>query len=288
MKRMSSVPVVMCLAAVFALVGTRQLLAQGQGRGHVVVPDSSVEHVQDHGVRAHTNHLLFVPEKPGGPGPQSSSPSGMSPATIRLAYGISNPSGPNLGSGVIAIVDAYDYTTAQKDFDAFSKQYGLPSSTSNLCNGTNPCFVKVLASSGKYRTNCGWAQEAALDIEWAHAMAPYAQIVLVEAKSNSFSDLFAAVDVATQIVKAGGYDSNLKLTGGLVKQGEVSLSWGGSEFSSEASYDTHFPLGGYVVYFASSGDTGGKTIYPSASPNVVAAGGTTLNMNGNTFVSETA
>ena len=66
------------------------------------------------------------------------------------------------------------------------------------------------------------------------------------------------------------------------------MSWGGSEFSSEANNDFHFTHTG-VVYFASSGDTGGTQIYPSASPNVIAAGGTTIHRGaGGTFLSETA
>ena len=96
-------------------------------------------------------------------------------------------------------------------------------------------------------------------IEWPHAMSPNAKIVLVE--TNSFADLFAAVDVATAQVQASGIP------------GEVSMSWGGSEFSSEASKDGHFQHSN-VVYFAASGDTGGVNIYPSVSPFVVSAGGT--------------
>ncbi len=266
------------------LTGAKFVMAQGQGR--VIVPDSSIEQPQDVGIRAHTNHLLLVPAS--SPSPAASTPSGYSPSTIRSAYSLPSSvtqGSTNGGTGVIAIVDAYDYPTAQSDFDTFANQYGLPSSTSNKCNGSNPCFVKVYATNSKPRANCGWAQEEALDIEWAHAMSPYAQVVLVEGKSNSFSDLLYAVDVATKIVNSGGY----VVTGGtpLTKAGEVSMSWGGSEFSSETSYDSHFNNTTNTVYFAASGDTGGKTIYPSASPYVVAAGGTTLNMNGSTFVSET-
>ena len=130
----------------------------------------------------------------------------------------------------------------------------------------------VYAKGSKPRGNCGWAQEAALDIEWAHAMAPNAKIVLVEAASNSFTDLFQAVDVASAVANAQ----------------EVSMSWGGGEFSSEAGNDGHFTHPG-IVYLAASGDTGGATIYPGVSPNVVAAGGTRINRNGaGAFVSETA
>src|SRR5450756_245603 len=116
-----------------------------------------------------------------------------------------------------------------------------------------PWRFLVYAAGSKPRANCGWAQEAALDIEWAHAMAPSAKIVLVEAASNSFADLFAAVDVATAQVTANG------------GHGQVSMSWSGSEFSTEASDDFHFNHDN-VIYFASSGDTGGTNGYPSVSP----------------------
>jgi subtilase family serine protease len=138
-------------------------------------------------------------------------------------------------------------------------------------NPNNTVFQVVYQGGHRPRTNCGWAQEAALDIEWAHAMAPHAKIVLIETQSNSFANLLAGVDLADG-------DSSAR---------EVSMSWGGSEFSSEASYDSHFPGNNGIVYFAASGDTGGKTIYPGVSPRVLSAGGTRLNMNGNTRVSET-
>jgi subtilase family serine protease len=258
------------LLIVVALIsGVKPALAQGQGlhKGWVVVPDSSLERPEDVGKKAHTNHVIFLRA-----GATYTSPWGETPASIRPVYGLPATG----GAGVIAIVDAFDYPTAQADFDTFSGQFKLPLSTDSVCNGANPCFRKVYATGRKPKANCGWAQEAALDIEWAHAMAPYAQIVLVEAASNGFSDLFKAVDVATNIVLNGGISS-----------GEVSMSWGGSEFSTEANYDGHFTANG-VVYVAASGDAGGKTIYPGVSPNVVCAGGTTINRDSSgNFVSET-
>jgi kumamolisin len=105
-------------------------------------------------------------------------------------------------------------------------------------------------------------------------MAPGAKIVLVEAASNSFNDLLAAVDKASQIYGVQ----------------EVSMSWGGSEFSSEVNYDSHFPQNG-IIYFAASGDTGGKTIWPGTSPLVVSSGGTSINRTpatpSGTFTGET-
>jgi kumamolisin len=90
--------------------------------------------------------------------------------------------------------------------------------------------------------------ESALDIQWAHAMAPLAKIVLVQSASNTFIDLFQAVDVANAIPNVH----------------EVSMSWGGYEFSSETAYDAHLKKS-RVTYVAGAGDLGGNTLYPSVS-----------------------
>jgi kumamolisin len=239
--------------------------SQQANSGDVLIPESSVEGPSDRGVRAHTNHLIKTAQPEGGLGPGG----GMTPAQLRSFYNMPSTGGANK----IVIVDAFDYPTALNDFNVFSAQFGLPQETStNPLASTNTVFQVVYANGSKPRGNCGWDQEAALDIEWAHAMAPSAKIVLVEAATNSFANLFIAVDVASGIAGAR----------------EVSMSWGGSEFSSEGSDDFHFPSGNGIVYFASSGDTGGTTIYPSASPFVVAAGGTRVNTNtAGSFVSET-
>ncbi|SRR6266496_4090336 len=236
-----------------------------RGNNRIVVPDTSIESPSDVGLRAHTNHSINIGTPEGGLGPNG----GMTPAQIRSFYNLSSTG----GSGTIVIVDAFDYPTALSDFNFFSSHFSLPTepSTDPLAP-TNKVFQVVYASGSKPRTNAGWALEAALDIEWAHAMAPSAKIILVEAASNSFANLFHAVDVGTTI--AG------------VKQ--VSMSWGGSEFSSESSNDFHFFQTSGVVYFAASGDTGGATIYPSASPYVLAAGGTSVKTNtSGVFQSET-
>src|SRR5207247_149845 len=105
--------------------------------------------------------------------------------------------------------------------------------------------------------------------QWAHAIAPGAKILLVEASSNSFANLLAAEDYAAAHAQY------------------VSNSWGASEFSNESSYDSHFLQSG-VSFFVSSGDSGLPADYPSASPNVISVGGTTLHFgtSGN-FTSET-
>lgn len=204
----------------------------------------------------------------------TTSPTGITPSQLLKFYGI----GANQGAGAtIAIVDAYDNPNIAMDLTYFSNTFGLPvppacsrDSSGNpiLING---CFAKVYASGSKPRSNSGWALEIALDVQWAHVVAPAANILLVEASSNSMSTLMAAVDKAVQLHAS-----------------VVSMSWGGREFSSESSYDSHFNKTG-VTFFASSGDSGSGPDYPAVSPYVVAVGGTTATMaSDGTYISETA
>ena len=258
-------------AATLSVVLGVTSLASAQIRpisGKVFTPDSSIEKPGDIGKRAHTNIKLFLPSKAmknAQPlGPPFSGYAFETPASLGCVYGLvktvkgcdpntvtANPTG---GGNMIAIVDAYDAPGAASDLAAFSTQFGLAAAN----------FQVVYASGTKPAYNADWEIEESLDVQWAHAMAPEAKIVLVEAASNSDADLLAAEDVASKMVAAAG-------------GGEVSNSWGGSEFSGETSYDSHFVKAG-VVFFASSGDSPG-TIWPGTSPNVVSAGGTTVRRN---------
>jgi subtilase family serine protease len=187
------------------------------------------------------------------------------PSQIRHAYGFDQVT--NQGAGqIIGIVDAYDDANAEADLAAFSKKFGLP-----VCSTSNGCFLKVYESTRKPAANANWSVETSLDIQWAHAIAPQAKIVLVESSTNNLSDLIAAVDVA---VKHGA--------------SAVSMSWTSSEVSSERDLDNHFVASG-VTFLAASGDTGSGVAYPAASPDVVAVGGTSLVLDarGN-YSSETA
>jgi subtilase family serine protease len=187
---------------------------------------------------------------------------GITPAQMQAAYGVSAQS--NTGSGVtIAIVDAYLDKTALSDLNKFSAQWGLPQF--NTSGG--PTFTAVAHGT---RTNTGWGQEESLDIEWAHAMAPNANIILEMAANNSNNNLFGAVDDA---VSRGAHI--------------ISMSWSGGDSSSDSSLDSHFNKPG-IAFFASSGDTGGAIGYPSTSPYVVSVGGTTLNLSNGNYSSESA
>jgi kumamolisin len=241
------------------------------GRGRVVTPASSIERPGDAGVRAHTHLRMFEPED-GRPfvGPPFSGYGYETPQSIACVYGLvtkktgCNPNNvtaiPTGGNRAIGIVDAYHYPTALVDLQKFSTQFGLKA----------PVLQVVFASGVKppQDPSGGWELEEALDLQWAHAMAPAAKLILVEAASNSLADLLQAEQVASNLVSAAG-------------GGQVTNSWGSSEFAGETAYDTNFTTAG-IVYFASSGDSPGPS-YPSSSPNVVSAGGTTISRNPTTL-----
>jgi subtilase family serine protease len=198
----------------------------------------------------------------GQPKFTSSTPTGLSPAAIQSVYSLSGLS-PSSGAGagqVIAIVDAYHDANALSDLNTFNTKYGYPAlSTCTSLSQAGACFAQDYAQGSKPKANSGWALEESLDIEWAHAEAPAAKIVLVEAASNSNSNLYGAVS----------YANNLGAT-------EVSMSWGGSESSSETTNDSYFTHSG-TLYTVSAGDSGHGAQSPAASPNVISVGGTTLN-----------
>jgi subtilase family serine protease len=200
-----------------------------------------------------------------GPDVNASTPTGYTPAQMLTAYGFNLID--NQGAGqTIALVDAYDDASIEADLGVFDTQFGLPA-----CTTANGCFTKIYASGTKPGTNSNWALEMSLDVEWSHAIAPQAKIILVEAANQSDSALLGAVNVA-------------------VKNGAtvVSMSFGLTEFSTETTADKIFKAAG-VTFVASSGDSGHGVFYPSASPYVVAVGGTTLSLNASgVWQSETA
>jgi len=191
---------------------------------------------------------------------------GYGPGRLLDAYNFHGVQDKGKGQ-VIALVDAFDDPTAEADLATFSAEFKLPA-----CTTANGCF-KLLYEGGKQppADASGWSNEIAIDTQWAHAIAPAATIMLVEAQSNGLRDLIAAVDVAVQ-------------HGATV----VSMSWVGGEAPNESQVDTHFNVPG-VTFVAASGDGGHGVGYPSVSPFVVAVGGTSLSVNANgTWASETA
>jgi subtilase family serine protease len=212
--------------------------------------------------RCHAEVITDVRGKPLA----TTSPTGYGPAEFQTAYGLTVAAAAPT-TQTIAIVDAYDDPAAESDLGLYSTTYGLPA-----CTTANGCFRKVGQTGGtRYpRGDHGWALEISLDVQTAHAICPNCKILLVEAKSNSFTNLMAAVDYAAAHANV------------------VSNSYGASEFSSEASYDGHFNHPG-VPITVSTGDAGYGVQYPAASRYVTAVGGTTLTLNADdTRVDETA
>jgi CSLREA domain-containing protein len=190
-------------------------------------------------------------------------PTGYTPQQLQTAYGLGQISFSGLkgdGSGqTIALVDAYDNSGfvnssdpnfANSALHKFDVAFGLPDP---------PSFTKYNETgqtSPLPPANSGWGPEIALDIEWAHAMAPGASIILVEANSPT-NELFTAAAEAGKLASV------------------VSMSWGGGEDSTVTSLDSTFQVPG-VTYLASTGDSGSPGGYPALSPHVVAVGGTSL------------
>lgn len=262
----------------------------------VFVPESSVARPGDEGRFAHTNYVirntrgvhpstrledalphLRLPAPEDNPAPDATF--AEYPASLACLYKMTsatyagcaptNNAAYNAtgGSRAIAIVIAYDYPTASADLSYFSSYFGLPNNfTKVIANGNGSCVTPPV--------DVGWNMEAAMDLQWAHAMAPGAKIILVEACSNSYADLMYAEQIAEQQV-------NLK--GG----GEISNSWGSGEWSTESSdwdwvFRANWQSGKPIKFIFSSGDAGLVPLYPSVSPWVVAAGGTTINRDPST------
>jgi kumamolisin len=234
----------------------------GVFNGHrIIYPASNVA------THHHTNYF-FVDSDKGAPQPP---PGNETPASLACVYQlVTGPAGcpittstnvPNGGVGAIAIVDAGYYPTAASDLAAFSTQFGIPQAD----------FTQVWPGKKQPEVEPDWEVEEALDIEWAHAMAPQAKLYLVVSKlcnvgTCATDPFWDAVTLASTLVKeAGG--------------GVVSMSWGDPEWSTENLEDKFFTKKD-VVYFAASGDSGiGVSIYPGSSPNVVSVGGTYFDRN---------
>jgi len=278
--------------------GTASMTATSEATpqaGRVFVPETN----QELAGRAHTTYVIRSTDgaKPSGvqvpmamstAGPMATTHEAETPQSLGCLY-VKSPTSagcvPNYGSGsggpkpagygAIALVDAFDNPNAASDLAAFDSYWGLPAAT----------FVKIYANgNGDCTTppaDAGWSVESSMDIEYAHVFAPNAAILLVEACSNSYTDLFYAEQVAFNYIVAN-YPAG----------GQVSNSWLGGEFSGQIADDSLFAdfnynwANGYktpILAFASAGDSGYGVGYPSTNPWVISAGGTSIVRNSTTL-----
>lgn len=262
------------------------LAAQLQAQSQVPASTSSI------GVTPSTRIALSAN---GGATPQSTSV--YTPAQIRAAYGLpalpaagttlSAAAAAALGAGqTIYIVDANDNPNAFPDLNTFSTTFGLPTCTKLVVTPSTAlplaappagCQLVIAypnssgaANSSAPAYDAGWAPEIALDIQWSHAIAPLARIVLLEAASASLGDLLGGVLLANQM-----------------GPGVLSMSFGAGEGSWVSSTDSYFTATG-MTYLASTGDSGAGVNWPAVSSNVLAVGGTSLSYSGSGARSESA
>jgi subtilase family serine protease len=238
-------------------------LAQQTGQAFPVVPASS---------QGYTRPFVWVAGRLNNPGIRPELPSFCNkpgthifvfcPNALQITYQTTSIAFANGGAGmVIGIVDAFHYASNDADLARFNTDMGLPQ-----CTIASGCFQDLDQNGGHSYcgADAGWELETQLDLEWAHAMAPNAKLVLVEGCTNSFNDLATAVTTAIGLADV------------------VSNSYGAREFGGENAFDPFYFSTKPILF--SSGDSGAPAQYPCASPNVTCVGGTTLTPNLTTFV----
>lgn len=212
----------------------------------------------------------------------------FTPAQIRMAYGLNSlpaadDGNPLDGTGqTIAIVDLYNDPGIYADLDNFDSQFGLTAYGSaatvlTVCdqNG-NPISDPSTNATVPVDATGTWEGEEALDVEWAHAIAPGAHLVLIECTA-----------VLNGIATADGLANGTISLPHMHSVSVVSMSFGLPEGTdpksqytraTEAQFDQYFRTPG-VTYLAASGDYGAPGQFPAYSPNVIAVGGTTLTVS---------
>lgn len=170
------------------------------------------------------------------------------------------------GQRAIAVVTAYDVPNVKENFVAFSNYFGLPA------DGLNIVYASASKADSVPADERGWEIETYLDVEWAHAMAPSAKIILVIAKTSSPSDMLAAAAEASKQLRAvGGGEIAMSWTVPLLDFVKAT-NWGAKQFElfEQNVFET-----GNIVPIAATGDYP-LVGYPASSSRVVAVGGTSL------------
>ncbi|MCX4455153.1 S53 family peptidase [Streptomyces sp. NBC_01340] len=192
----------------------------------------------------------------------AATPSGYGPSNLQSAYGLTSAAASNGSGETIAIVDAYNDPNAEADLAKYRSYYGL-----SACTTANGCFKKVSqtgSTTSLPSSDAGWSEEISLDVDMASAICPNCNILLVEATSATMANLGKAVNEAVTL--GAKYVSN---------------SYGGSESSSDSTYDTFYFNHPGVAITVSAGDSGYGAEYPAASKYVTSVGGTALSTSSN-------
>ncbi|HEX4436768.1 MAG TPA: IPT/TIG domain-containing protein [Solirubrobacteraceae bacterium] len=201
----------------------------------------------------------------------------LTPERLHDAYELPDET-PAGSTQTIAVVDAFDDPTVEADLAVYDKQFGLAP-----CTTENGCFKKVNQKGEAAplpKVEGGWGTEISIDVQMARAICQSCHILLVEAKTEDFSDLGTGVNAAAKLGAT-----------------EISNSYGGTEqpsYTALGNADYNHPG---VVVAASSGDCGylnkdcpEDTVganFPADSPDVLSVGGTSLSQVAGIWTSTT-
>ncbi len=214
------------------------------------------------------------------------------PAQIRAAYGmpalpstaanLTSAQAAQMGAGqTIYLIDAPSDPNIAAELASFDSKFGIPGCTvtpiavtASLPLARAPltgCTFSIVYStpSGAMTATVPsasaastWATEIAMDVEWSHATAPYARIILIETPDAGGQSMVGAVQLAN-----------------LMGPGVVSQSFGALEQSGAVVNDAIYSAAN-MTYLASTGDNGAQVNWPAVSSHVLAVGGTSLTYSG--------
>jgi subtilase family serine protease len=206
-------------------------------------------------IRTDVKHFLQNAQRPNA----APTGEGYGPSTLQAAYKLTADSAADGSGETVAVVDAFNDPDAASNLATYRAAWGLPA-----CTAASGCFRQVNQKGAasplpKAAGNTGWDVEESLDIDMVSAICPKCHILLVEANSSSIANLGTAVNAA---VKLGAV--------------AVSNSYGGSESTSDPSFDTKYYKHAGVAVTASAGDDDYGVSYPAASQYVTSVGGTSL------------
>lgn len=178
-----------------------------------------------------------------------------SPQSIKSAYNIPEiQNNKNVRKVKIAIVSAFHNPYLRNDVRTFGRKFNLPDIDLAIYNFARNSF------------NPGWALETVLDVSWAYAINPYAKIILVEAASNNYHDIFSAVKFANKL-----------------NPDVVSMSLGSPDTPTTSTLTDIFNNINTCYLFASGNAK--QPAWPSVIPNVISIGATKLYINNQNKIS---
>jgi subtilase family serine protease len=220
-----------------------------------------------------------------------------SPQQMRVAYGVQ----PLIAQGItgkgriITIIDAFQDPTIRSDLHLFDTLFGLNDPQLNII-----APFGLTKFNAKDATQTGFAGEIALDVEWAHAMAPGATIdlVLANVKQESLQGELAA------LFQAAGFAVQNNIGSVISQSFGVSEACVGNDLIQQAHAIFQTARVQKQTIFASAGDSGAAAVrcaangqpvalergvnYPASDPLITSVGGTSLQIaNDGTYVGET-